>query len=56
MPQLALCFVVISITPELREEDEVDSERAKALIEEFKEAGHLHRLHVTLMFGQITGP
>ena len=31
-----------------------DSEQQKILIEEFKEAGHLHRLHVGLMFGQIT--
>ena len=32
----------------------IDNERAKLLIEEFKEAGHLHRLHLGLMFGQIT--
>lgn len=32
----------------------IDDEERKALLEEFKEAGHLHRLHVGLMFGQIT--
>ena len=31
-----------------------DEDRRRVLLEEFKEAGHLHRLHVGLMFGQIT--
>lgn len=32
----------------------LDPARQQVLLEEFKEAGHLHRLHVGLMFGQIT--
>ncbi|MCX7109964.1 MAG: hypothetical protein NTX45_07525 [Proteobacteria bacterium] len=32
----------------------MDEDNKKLLLEEFKEAGHLHRLHVSLMFGQIT--
>jgi hypothetical protein len=32
----------------------LDDNTHKALVEEFKEAGLYHRLHVTLMFGQIT--
>lgn len=34
--------------------DAIDGDLHKALLEEYKEAGHLHRLHVGLMFGQIT--
>lgn len=32
----------------------MDLEKRRALIQEFREAGQLHRLHLGLMFGQIT--
>ena len=30
------------------------SDRREALIEELREAGQIHRLHITLLFGQLT--
>jgi hypothetical protein len=32
----------------------MDPDRQKALLEEYKEAGQFHRLHITLLFGEIT--